>query len=137
MDIQKVKTTLQRHQLFKNLDDKQLDALIELGREKLLTPGANVYTRGEASDNTFCLIVSGKVSVVAKDGSNVKFLGAGEVIGEIALFAPQRKRTVTIEILEPTEMFAWNVEEVTTRLPDIRQKLFKLVWRDMSDYYEE
>jgi CRP-like cAMP-binding protein len=137
MDVDSVKTALQLCELFTSLDDSDLDVLMKNGEVKELPRGKILYMKGAKSDDTFCLIVSGSMNIVAKDGHVVKEIGESEVIGEVALSNPYKIRTVTVIAKEPTEILEWNINHIKEKIPGLWKKLLKLAWKKMSDYYEE
>lgn len=137
MDVDSVKTALQLCELFTSLDENDLDVLMKNGEVKQLPRGKILYMKGAKSDDTFCLIVSGCVNVVAKDGHVVKEIGESEVLGEVALSNPYQIRTVTVIAKEPTEILEWNINHIKEKIPGLWKKLLKLAWKKMSDYYEE
>ena len=137
MDVDSVKTALQLCELFTSLDESDLDVLMKNGEVKQLPRGKILYMKGAKSDDTFCLIVSGSMNVVAKDGHVVKEIGESEVLGEVALSNPYQIRTVTVIAKEPTEILEWNINHIKEKIPGLWKKLLKLAWKKMSDYYEE
>ena len=132
-----MKTVLQQCELFRGLDESELDLLIGNGQLKQLPRGKILYMKGEPSDDTFCAILSGSVNIVAKDGHVVKDIGRGEVIGEVALSDPNRARTVTVITKDPTEVFEWNVHQIKDKIPGLWKTLLKLAWKKITAYYEE
>jgi CRP-like cAMP-binding protein len=137
MDLEHVKTALEQCELFSSLDESELDVLMQNGQIKQLPRGKILYMKGQQSDDTFCLIVSGSVNIVAKDGHVVKEMGSGEVIGEVALSNPYQTRTVTVITNDPAEILEWNINHIKDQIPGLWKKLLKLAWKKMSDYYEE
>jgi len=137
MDVDSVKTALQLCELFTSLDGGDLDVLMENGEVKELPRGKILYMKGAKSDDTFCLVVSGSINVVAKDGHVVKEIGESELIGEVALSNPYQTRTVTVIAKEPTEILEWNINHIKEKIPGLWKKLLKLAWKKMNTYYEE
>lgn len=137
MNQDTVKTALRNCELFQTLDDEDLDILLAHGQIKQISRGQILYMKGQKSDDTFCLIVSGGVDIVAKDGHVVKQIGNHEIIGEVALSDPNRARTVTVITREPTEVLEWNVNHIKDKIPILWKKLLKLAWKNITNYYEE
>jgi signal-transduction protein with cAMP-binding, CBS, and nucleotidyltransferase domain len=123
---------IKQHKIFQVLDDDQLDTLIAFGVLKQLAPGTTIYAHGQDSNNTFCLLLSGCAAVMSAGGQVFKNLPTGSLLGEIALFAPQRQRTVTVMATEPIELMEWNLEQVQRAFPNIRPQLFRLVWQNLQ-----
>lgn len=137
MAMKETMTVLKNSKVFGDLDDELLDTLIFLGYTKLFAAGETIYLKGEASNDRFGLIVSGKVNIVTKEGTIFKAVGNGEVIGEIALSDPNHKRTMTVVAAEPTEILEWDVNHVKDQIPRLWKKLVKLAWEHLREFYED
>ncbi|GAK57043.1 cAMP-binding protein [Candidatus Vecturithrix granuli] len=137
MDAQTLKTILRKNDLFNTLHDDELDVLIENGSIREFLRGKIIYMKGEKSNDTFCLILSGSVNIVAAGGDILKEMGSGEVIGEIALSDPHHIRTVNVIAKEPTLVLEWNVNHIKGKIPVLWKKLLKLAWKNIRNYYEE
>ena len=132
-----IKALVRQCQLFQGLEEHDLNILVANSIMRELPRGKLLYRKGEKSNDTFCMLVSGKVDVVAKDGHVIKELGAGEVIGEIGLSNPYKTRTASVITKEPVELLEWNIHHIKDKIPDIWKKLLKLAWVHMREYYEE
>ena len=137
MDVTTVKAVLKKCELFRNLEDDELDVLIANGQFKEVPRGKILYMKGEKSNDTFCAIIAGRVNVVARDGHVVREVGSEEVIGEVALTDPNHIRTVTVIAKDPTELCEWNVNQIKDQIPGLWKKLLKLAWKKITSYYEE
>ena len=137
MDVKQAMTVLKNSRVFHELEDSLLDTLMFLSYRKQFSEDETIYKKGEPSNDRFCLILSGGVNIVAKDGEIFKVVGSGEVIGEIALSDPNHKRTVTVTTAEPTEILEWDVKHVKEQIPGVWKKLVKLAWEHMSEFYED
>ncbi len=69
------------------------------------------------------------MNIVEKDEQIAAVRKSGEVIGEIALFIPQQRRTLTVITTEPTEILEWEISQVREVMPEFRKKLYTLVWK--------
>jgi CRP-like cAMP-binding protein len=137
MNTKNAMTMLQHSEVFSSLDGSALDTLIFLSYTKQFAQDEAIYTKGDPSNDKFCLIMTGSANIVAKDGRIVKRVGSGEVIGEIALSDPHHKRTVTVTAVEPTEVLEWDVTHIKQEIPGLWKKLVKLAWEHLSEFYEE
>ena len=135
MELNDLKTVLRTCELFNDLDDAQLDILIKVGQTKQFAPSAEIYTKGDLSKGTFCLIISGRVGVITESGQIIRGMGSGEILGDVGATSPQSKRTVTVRTGEPTEILEWNVNTIKNKLPDLMKKLKDLAWKHVSNYY--
>ena len=136
MDSDAMRTALKGCELFKGLDEGQMDLLIMRANSREFSAGETVYEKGEESGGTFALIGSGRINVVAKNSFVLKELGAGEIIGEVGVLSQQDKRTVTIGAIEPTEILEWHIKDVEERFPELLQRLKDLAWKRMK-YWNE
>ena len=137
MDAQTLKTILRKNELFHTLSDEELDILIENGNIREFPRGKIIYMKGEKSNDTFCLLLTGSVNVVASGGNILKEMGNGEVLGEIALSDPHHIRTVNVIAKESTLALEWNVNHIKDKIPVLWKKLLKLAWKNIRNYYEE
>ena len=136
MDSDVMRTALKGCELFKGLDQGQMDLLMMRANSREFSSGKTIYGRGEESDGTFALISSGRINVVAKDGFVLNELAAGEIIGEVGVISQHDKRTVTITTIEPTEIIEWHVKDVEERSPELLQRLKDLAWKRIK-YWNE
>jgi CRP-like cAMP-binding protein len=137
MNLIELKTELQLCELFLTLNDEELELLISHGTIEQLPRGKILYMKGAKSDNTFCYLISGAVNIVANDGSVVKEISEGKVLGEVALSDPNQVRTVTVITKEASEILVWNAQAIKEDIPALWKKLLKLAWKTISEYYEE
>ncbi len=96
---------LQSLPLFRGLGSETLYHLIEDSRQRRLRAGEVICYQGD-SGSTCHVITRGKVRVflVGEDGRelSVRIMGAGEILGEMALFEGL-PRSATVETLEETQ----------------------------------
>ena len=134
MDLEATKTIKEECELFRGFDESQLGILIMNSHSKRFSEGDIVYARGEESQSTFCLIVSGSVNIVADSGYVLEELGINQIIGEIGAISPQHKRTVDVIAGEPTAVLEWNLLNIKESLPDLFIKLKDLAWKRISSW---
>jgi CRP/FNR family transcriptional regulator, cyclic AMP receptor protein len=92
---------LRRVGLFAATPDAVLAGLAGAAEEVLFEPGEALVSAGAVEDWLF-VVVSGEVEVVRPD--RVLRLGAGSVVGELAVLDPEQ-RTATVTALESTLTF--------------------------------
>lgn len=136
MDSDVMQTALKGCELFKDLDEGQMDLLIMRANSREFSAGETVYERGEDSGGTFALISSGRINVVAKDGFVLNELGAGEIIGEVGVISQHDKRTVTITTIEPIEILEWHIQDIEEKFPEVLERLKDLAWKRLK-YWNE
>ncbi|MEQ8227963.1 MAG: cyclic nucleotide-binding domain-containing protein [Rhodospirillales bacterium] len=71
--------------------DFNVDALLPFMNERTFADGAYVFRQGEEAHDIYYL-VQGRAKIVEIDMD----IGPGNLIGEIAMFAPQRQRTQSV-----------------------------------------
>ena len=74
--------------------------------------GPVLVVAGPGAGKTFCLIVSGTVSIVSEAGQVLESIGPGDIIDEIGTISPQSKRTITVQAGGPVEALEWDYETV-------------------------
>ena len=94
------------------------------------------YTKGDESDGTFVLIVSGKVNVISESGQIMQEFGPGEVLGEVGVLSPQKKRTVTVRTTQPTVALEWRFQDIEKNVPELVKALKELAWKRISSWNE-
>lgn len=77
-------------------------------RSKRLAPGRVLFKKGDHADRLY-LLASGRVELVEIGVT----LGPGRIFGEIAFFAPDRRRTMTARCLETCQVLS--IDESTVR----------------------
>ncbi len=136
MDFNTVRSAITRSSVFRGLDQAQLGMLLMSASAREFSSGEEIYSKGEESEGSFALIVSGRVSVVAESGQILKELGAGEVIGEVGIISPQQRRTVTVRTIQPTVALEWQLRDIEEKLPELVKTLKDLAWKRVSDWLE-
>ncbi len=99
---------LKASDLFENQPDEVLKAVLAQGKLDEYGPGSIVFGQGEQGDRLY-IVKAGALEVLAvpADGAEpmpVAYLGAGEVLGEIALLTGS-PRTATVRCPEKAELF--------------------------------
>jgi len=99
---------LKRSDLFENQPPEVIQAVLAQGEIAEFGAGAVVFEQGDEGDRLY-IVKSGVLEVVASpsDGAEpvpVAYLGAGEVLGELALLTGSR-RTATVRSPERAELF--------------------------------
>lgn len=99
---------LKKVPLFKDLDSRELMALRDSGLILKLPKDKILFYEGDKGDSLY-LILKGKVKafLLSEEGREItlSILGEGELVGEMALFDVEEKRTATVMTLEDSEFF--------------------------------
>jgi CRP-like cAMP-binding protein len=119
------------------LKKAELQKLMTMAIKRQFAADETIYTKGEPSNDKFCMIVSGTVKAVKNDGSALRLLGNSQVIGEIAVSAKHQSRTITMIATEPTEVLEWHVSSIREQMPKVWKNLQALAGAHLSNFYEE
>lgn len=136
METAAIKDIAKKCEIFKTLDDEEIDLLLFYGEYKEFTSGATLYKTGEAAEGTFCLILSGGIEIVTETGRAIRKMGKGQIIGEIGATSPQHKRTVSARAMEPSSLLEWDIKYLKNRWPSLMKKLKEQAWKHLAQYYE-
>jgi CRP-like cAMP-binding protein len=137
MNVNEALQVLKTSRVFHDFEESMLDTLMFLSYTKTFDEGDTIYIKGEPSNDRFGMILSGKVNIITGEGKVFTTVGSGDVIGEIALSDPNRKRTMTVEAFTDTEILEWDVNHVKKEVPGLWKRLVKLAWEHMREYYED
>jgi len=136
MDLNVAMTRLKNCEQFKGLKKSELEGLLSAAMKKQFATEEVIYKKDEPSNDRFCMIVSGSVKIVKKDGSTLRLMSSSQVIGEIAAADPNHKRTVTVIATQPTEVLEWDVTYIQYKMPGVWKNLIKLAGTHLSNFYE-
>ena len=124
---------LARLPLFGELDAYDLGHVAGWLRDVELAPGDILIRQGAMPDDLYVL-EDGTVEVT-RDGERIAILGAGDVVGEIALVDPQR-RTATVQAATPVRAVALNLRdlpEMASEMPEIVRHLRSIAERRLAE----
>jgi len=136
MEASQIKGIARKSEIFKTLDDEELDLLLFYGEHKKVATGATLYKTGQAAEGTFCLILSGEIEIIAERDRVIRRMGKGEIMGEIGATSPQHKRTLTARAVEPSSLLEWDIKYLKNRWPALLKKLKEQAWKHLAQYYE-
>ena len=112
--------------LFRNLSRSDLVALARVTEDLEFEEGKVLAREGDIG-HEFFVIVDGEVDV-AKDGTVVRKLGAGDFFGEIALIWESPRRTATVTAAEHVRLFVLTRQAFRGLIdhhPDIEEKVLE------------
>jgi CRP/FNR family transcriptional regulator, cyclic AMP receptor protein len=121
--------SLKRAPLFSGLSRKELGQLARL-TDDVEVPAGRVLCKEGDRGREFFVLVDGKVDV-ARDGTRVATLGAGDFVGEISLIEPT-PRTATVTATTPLRMFVLTPKDFQQMLeenPTIERKVLRALAR--------
>lgn len=103
---QEKRSLLARAPLFAGLSDREVDALFDVTRPKLLKPREELFHKGDEGSHVY-LVIRGtlKALTTSDEGDDVVFsiMSAGELVGEIA-FLGSPTRTATVSAIAESEL---------------------------------
>lgn len=111
--------------------EERFDWLIPLGRKRTLPDGAALFRKGDAAESLF-IVVSGAVSLPEIGVT----LGPGAMLGEIGVFAADRRRTtsaVAIGPLKISELTERRARELYFDNPGFSYKLVRMITRRLVE----
>ena len=126
------KKVLRQNDLFTELDDARLDYLINHANTKLLAVGEFLYHKGEEANDTFCIIIFGKMNIIAAHGNIVATVKSSEILGEIGIIGIYNKRTADVVAIEPTSILEWTFGDIKDKAPYLLPKLKQAALRKLS-----
>jgi CRP/FNR family transcriptional regulator, cyclic AMP receptor protein len=103
VDLQERREQLRRVELFRGLDDGELDEVAALAGELEFAPNAVIARQGQV-ETGFFLVVSGRVQVT-HGGKELASLGPGEFFGELTVI-DQQPRLASVVAAEQTVCLA-------------------------------
>jgi CRP-like cAMP-binding protein len=115
------KKVLKENELFHALDETVLEALIAHADAKLLAHDELLYQRGEAANDTFCIIIFGRVKIVGENGQVLAILDRGKVMGEIGIMGLQKRRSADVVALDPTSILEWRFSDIKDISPTLEK----------------
>lgn len=125
--------------LFRGLSPKQLESIHAVAQTQELPKEAVLFREGDTGDSLY-LILSGRVRAVlmAEDGREVilAYLGPGEIVGEMALFNPEERRTATVVTAESSKVLILSghqIMEVLLQNPPIAISLLRTLTQRLRD----
>jgi len=101
--------------IFSSLADEELDLLLQATTTRKLKPKEVLCRKGDPGNQLYGILSGSlKVTTTGTDGKDVMFglMGAGEVIGEIALLDGEA-RSATVTAVEATELLTLHRRELT------------------------
>jgi CRP-like cAMP-binding protein len=134
LDFAVIRDAVKTCETFDGFDDTRLGFLLMTCQTMAFRAGKVIYAKGEEARKTFCLIVSGTVSIVSEADKVLESIGPGDIIGEIGTISPQSKRTITVQAGGPVEALEWDYETVDKGLPDLLPRLKDLAWKRATNW---
>lgn len=104
---------LQQIDFFKGCTQRQVDDIAKMALDRHLSPGEILCEQGAFESDVFVL-VEGEAAV-RLDGAQVATVGAGEVVGELAMIKGGH-RTATIQAVTPLHVIVLDPREVDSVL---------------------
>jgi len=119
--------------LFSRCSKKELAAVARVADELEIRAGKELTVQGQPA-REFFILLSGE-AVVRRNGRKLRVLGAGEMIGEIALLNDS-PRTATVTVTEPSRVLVLTARDFRTllrELPEMALKVLAVVGERLKD----
>jgi CRP-like cAMP-binding protein len=128
MHLDKFFGVLRKLDIFESLDDDALIDLTLLLEMKNIPTDKVVLKKGDPGNNLY-IVLSGKVAVIADDGSRVTEMGMGEIFGEMSLLTgePVTSNIHTIDDTHVAMLSIKNFRHVLKKYPILQLFLFKML----------
>jgi CRP/FNR family transcriptional regulator, cyclic AMP receptor protein len=130
---------LRKVDLFSHLDPKQLAAVRAAAHVKRIPKDSILFCEGDKGD-TLYLILEGRVkaTLLAEDGREVilSTIGAGELVGEMAVFDLEETRSATVITVEDSELLTLSGQQfikVMQENPTIALSVIRSLTRRLKD----
>ncbi len=111
--------------LFSSLTAQELGEFLRAVKPVALTQGEQLFRAGDPGDAAY-VIEAGSVEVSSRGGRVIATLGAGEVIGELALLDGAR-RSASVRAAEPTRLFRIDKQEFDFQRRNLRTPAYKIM----------
>jgi hypothetical protein len=97
MEYSLIKDALRGCPLFQGLDESAMACLFWRAEELTSVRGSVIYAEGAPCDNTFGLLLRGKLDFF-QSGASIKTTDEIYVFGEVGFFEQSAKRTATVKV---------------------------------------
>src|SRR4051794_32639137 len=96
------------------LDDRDIEWMAQMGRQRKLDPGHMLIREGQETPDIF-IVLDGQVDVLVHGIGQVASLGSGEILGEMS-FVDRSPPSATVSACEPTQVLALDKKRMEERL---------------------
>ena len=110
-----IPTTLLDSAVASTVPTAELETVLRLGT-RVTVPGGTTIMDEAGFGREFLVVLDGSLAV-SREGNEVATLGAGDIVGEIALLENSR-RTATVTALSDADVLAFNRREFATVLDE-------------------
>lgn len=133
-----IKTAMKRSELFRGLDDNQLQRLTTISVERIYNANQTIFDEGDEGDG-FYIIGNGQVSVQQHDKEGVShaavYLGEGQSFGEMALIDAAKRSASIVAALDNSSLYYINTDdfiELCKSNTDIGYIMMRNIAQDLS-----
>jgi len=124
-------------ELFDGCSPRELRALTRMCTSVGVRAGRVLCRQGEIAEECF-VIVDGHADVLI-DGTPVASVGAGEIVGELALLSHNAGRTATVVATTDMQLLVFNRREFAAFMsgaPSVRQRMLRVATRRLLENAE-
>ena len=103
-DIAFMRSSMKSTTFFATFNEEELLRLTSMARKSTCLAGTKMIKEGDISERSFFIIKTGRFEI-RQGGKTIKIIGAGDGVGELALFVSGRPRSASVVALEKAEVF--------------------------------
>jgi CRP-like cAMP-binding protein len=130
---EKMLLRLSQIELLRSIPPEHMQLLVGYVRPVIFEAGVKLFDQGGRGDRMY-FIERGEI-VLSKDGSDFKTIGAGEVLGEIALLteAPRSVQAVTRSRVVAVELLKENFDKIRKISPELQTAIERLASQRLDE----
>lgn len=129
-------TVLKQVDLFRGLDDKQLEQISNIANEEIFQTGEQICQQGDYAD-TMYIISEGQVEVIVHGNNghkeSVVYLGSGQVIGEMTLVDAGKRSATVIAVEDKTQVYSVPHDSFT-ELCEVNTDIGYMIMRNIAQH---
>ncbi|WP_210367796.1 Crp/Fnr family transcriptional regulator [Bacillus sp. REN3] len=138
MNKKEIKNVLSKFTLFRGLDDRELDKILEISISRKWNKNSHVFLQGDPLENVY-FIHEGKIKIYKSDANGkeqiVAILKKGEMFPHVGFFR-QGGYPAFAEVIEPSSLVVVPIsqfENVLVENPQLSIKVFKVLGEKIVD----
>lgn len=135
-DTTKLIPLLQKTALFHDMNDGDIQSMLPHFRQMQLQAG-DILIEGNTVGNSMYIVLEGTLEVVMPSGDILNTIGAGEIVGELALLTEQQ-RIATVKAISDTRLIECtrqDLEQILEQHPAVVERFSDVVLPRIRSFY--